>query len=186
MIEQTNQEIFRFLEPVEKLPLTKRRKPSFYDEIISEFIESGLKYAEVKETGRAPETVQIMLSQRLKEKQLTFIKARIRNKKVYLERVDAQEKTLCDFVDKNYSLEEAPPSEKTSLEDIKPIIDVMRLLNSLIIKVRCPKCKALNTKDAYRCRECNHNFYKNEEEYRESLRSIEKLEKELNSKEKST
>lgn len=183
MAEQV--EDFRFLKPIEHLPPTKRRKPSFYDEIISEFIESGLKYAEVKETGRAPETVQIMLSQRLKEKQLTFIKARIRNKKVYLERVDAREKTLCDFVDKNYSLEEAP-FEETSPKDVKPIIDVMHLLNSVIIKVRCPKCKALNTKDAYRCRECNYNFYKNEEEYQESLRSIEKLEKELNSKEKST
>lgn len=184
MAEQV--EDFRFLKPIEHLPPTKRRKPSFYDEIINEFIASGLKYAEVKETGRAPETVQIMLSLRLKEKQLTFIKARIRNKKVYLERVDAQEKTLCDFVDKNYSLEEAATFEKTPSEDVKPIIDVMHLLNSVIIKVRCPKCKALNTKGAYRCRECNYNFYKNNEEYRESLRTIENLEKELNSKEKST
>lgn len=183
MAEQVNEKSFRFLEPVENLPPTKRRKPSFYDEIINEFVESNLKCAEIKEVGRSPQTVQIMLNQRLKEKQWMFIKARLRNKKVYLERVDVQEKTLYDWVVKDHSLEETPESKKTLPDYVKPIIDVMRLLNSVIIKIRCPKCKALNAKDARHCRECNYRFYKNNEEYHESLRSIEKLEKELISEE---
>ncbi|MEM2129194.1 MAG: zinc ribbon domain-containing protein [Candidatus Bathyarchaeia archaeon] len=183
MAEQANEKDFRFLEPVEHLPPTKRRKPSFYDEIIDEFRESGLKFAEVKGTGRSPETVQIMLSQRLKERKEECIKVRLRNKKVYLERMDVTEKTLYDWVINEHSVEHIDETRKNVPTEIKPSIDVMHLLNSVIIKIRCPKCKALNTKDARYCRECDHSFYRSNEEYHESLRSMQKLEKELSSKE---
>ena len=58
----------------------------------------------------------------------------------------------------------------------KPTIDIMHLSNSVIIRVRCPKCRTLNAKDTRRCRECDYRFYKDDNEYYKSLDSIEKLE----------
>jgi ribosomal protein L40E len=66
--------------------------------------------------------------------------------------------------------------------DGKPIIDVIHLLNTYIIKLKCPKCKTLNSKEVLFCRECNYNFYRDEKEYRSSLELIEKLERKINSK----
>lgn len=83
---------FRFIEPVLQIPPRKKRRRSVYDEIINEFIESGLKCAEVKNVGRSPITVCTTLNLRLKERGFKNIKARLRNQKVYLEKVDIQTK----------------------------------------------------------------------------------------------
>jgi len=81
---------FRFIEPVLQLP--SKRKHRIYDDIINEFVASGLKCAEVKNVGRNPMNVRIMLSVRLKERTLENIKAIIRNQKVYLIKVDVQKR----------------------------------------------------------------------------------------------
>lgn len=68
------------------------------------------------------------------------------------------------------------PSRKKASARIKPTIDVMPSLDSVVVKVRCPKCGALNVKDVRRCKDCGSSFYGNEEEYREMLGAIEELE----------
>lgn len=81
-------ENLRFLVPVEKIPGKRKGREPIYDEIIKEFVESNLKYAEVKLMGKAPSTINQVLRKRLKEKKIDNIKVRYRNKKVYLERLE--------------------------------------------------------------------------------------------------
>jgi len=76
-----------FLLPVKKIP-SKPRKSVLYNNILDEFIKSGLRCAEVTEVGRKPRTIQIMLKKKLKERLTENIKVRLRNKKVYLERLE--------------------------------------------------------------------------------------------------
>jgi len=171
---------FHFLQPVEEVPSVRRRKPSVYDEIIREFIKSNLKCAEVKNVKKSPQTIYFMLTLRLKKMQLENVKVRLRSGKVYLEKVELQNA-------KHDNRQILKPTAITDFpggySDGKPIIDVIHLLNTYIIKLKCPKCKALNSKEARSCRECNYNFYRDEKEYRSSLELIEKLERKINSKE---
>jgi len=46
--------------------LVKRAKATFYDEVTKEFIEPGLKYAQVKDLGKKPTTMAMTVRQRLK------------------------------------------------------------------------------------------------------------------------
>jgi len=79
---------FRFIEPVLEIPSSKRRRHSIYDEIINEFVESDLRCVEVKNFGRSPIAVCIALKSKLKQRGLESVKAKVRNQKVYLEKVD--------------------------------------------------------------------------------------------------
>jgi hypothetical protein len=76
---------FRFITPVESLPGKKRDSKSLYDDIINEFSESKLKYAEVTLTGKAPLTIASSLRRCLKQKGISEIKVRYIGKKIYLE-----------------------------------------------------------------------------------------------------
>lgn len=85
---ETKEKRFRFIEPVLQIPPRRKRRHSVYDEIIDEFIESGLRCVEVKNFGRNPIIVCTALKSRLKKRGLESVKVRIRNQKVYLEKVD--------------------------------------------------------------------------------------------------
>lgn len=170
---------FQFIEPVLQIPPCRKRRHSIYDEIINEFVNSGLKCAEVKNIGRNPVTVCTTLNLRLKRKGLQNIKARLRNQKVYLEKLDTQ--TEIQYP-KLFSKSFIEPKIQEQLQHIKPTIDVISILNTYIVKLRCPKCKSLNPRDARYCRECKYNFYTNEEEYKHAMEIIEGLERNLNSK----
>jgi len=168
-----------FLRPVDYLPRRRRAKGSFYDEIVREFIYSDLKCAEVKQLGRKPLTVLMMLRARFKRRE-EDIKVLMRNKKVYLERVN-DSRISCGATSET---ENPKPTElgmqKRINKGIVPSFDLVTVLDTAIIKARCPKCQALNRKDAYICQECGQSFYSNEDEYHESFRRMEELEKELN------
>jgi len=168
----------RFIRPVECLPPSRGKKNGIYDEIINEFQKSCLTCAEVRDLGRKPQTVQIMLNYRLRKRK-ERIRVVLRNKKVYLERLhgtqgaydtsmDCPQRTLIDF------------DLKQSDTKVRPSIDVTSILNTMIVKIRCPNCRALNAKDSSECRECYYKFYENKEARLEAIRSMEKLEKELN------
>jgi len=170
----------KFLKPVEQLPHSRRGKNSFYDEIIREFVFSSFKCAEVKDLGRNPLTVQIMLKSRLKKRREN-VRVLIRNKRVYLERIDDPRNKSDTTTGHNLKrIHSESGLKRQTNNEIKPSMDVMTLLNTAIVKARCPRCQKLNSKDSRRCIECGHNFYADEEEYRESLRSMEELEKKLN------
>jgi len=87
MSEKEKEKEFRFLIPVEKMP-PGRGTRGLYDNILEEFIESGLRYAEVKEMGKSPGAVSYMLKKKLKERRIPNTNVRVRNKKVYLERLE--------------------------------------------------------------------------------------------------
>jgi len=57
-----------------------------YDEIIREFLDSKLKYAEVNLQDKKPLTIYVTLRKHLKDKGISEIAVRVINKKVYLER----------------------------------------------------------------------------------------------------
>ena len=79
----------RFLTPIEDLPFVRRQRSSFYDNILKEFTESNLKYAEVTETGgRKPITVAMTLKSRLKKRGIRDIRVIIRNNRIYIARMD--------------------------------------------------------------------------------------------------
>jgi len=88
MAEEKEEIALRYLIPVEKVPTKRAPRTTLYDDIIKEFIESKLRYAEVREMGRRPLTILYNLKEKLKEKGIENIKARYRNKKVYLERLE--------------------------------------------------------------------------------------------------
>jgi hypothetical protein len=59
---------FRFLTPIDKYPSSfERRRPSVYGEIIEEFMNSDLQYAEVNDCGRSPTTMYVGLRKYLKK-----------------------------------------------------------------------------------------------------------------------
>ena len=78
---------FRFLIPVEKIP-PGPVKTMIYDNILQEFIQSRLKYAEVKDIGKKPATMAMTLKRRLKERHIENIKVTRRKEKVYLARLE--------------------------------------------------------------------------------------------------
>jgi ribosomal protein L32 len=172
----------RFLKPVDYLPRTRRKKESFYDEILREFIYSGVRCAEVKELGRKPLTIQTMLKTRI-ERRKENINVFTRNKKVYLERCTGPGGRTSNL-DKDCSKQMVFDSESimsdSRMKRTKPTANVINLLNTAIVKARCPICGELNAKNSRICGDCGYDFYANEQEYRESLLSMEKLEKELN------
>lgn len=122
-----------------------------------------------------------MLSLVLKKENIKDVKVRLRNKKVYLEKMKMQDLQLNNYV----SEQNAIPQTRTQPPYIQPIIDIIHLLNAYIVKLRCPRCKALNPKDARFCRDCKLNFYANKEEYRYQLEKLEELERKLNLKNES-
>jgi hypothetical protein len=73
---------------VQKLPPARRLRSSFYDDILKEFIESNLKYAEVKEMGRKPVTIALTLRDRLKKRSIQNIKVIHMKNKVYLQKIE--------------------------------------------------------------------------------------------------
>jgi hypothetical protein len=164
------------------LPLRPDQR-GIYDNILNEFIKSGLKYAEVMDIGKKPALVSMMLKLRKKKRQIGNVDIEIRNKKVYLIRSNIRDDPVHEPV-KEIQLAKYTEAGKGLSPKIKPLIDVTTLAGGLIIKLRCPKCKALNAKDNRHCKDCGTKFYNDDEEYYQSSRSMEKLEKELNSERK--
>lgn len=168
----------RFLRPVDYLPRSRRGKSSFYDEVLREFIYSGFRCAQVKDLGRSPLTVLAMLRSRLKHRNERMLVC-IRNKRVFLKRLDSND--LPSVAGGNSSHPSSDSRRENSRGiDIKPSFDVVTILNTAIVKARCPRCRALNRKDARVCQDCRHDLYVSEEEYHEALASMEELEKGLN------
>ena len=75
-----------YINPIKSLPPGTRQRSPFYDDIIKEFMNSNLQYAEVKDLGRKPVTMAFTLKKRIKQKNLQNIQVLFRNKKVYLVR----------------------------------------------------------------------------------------------------
>ena len=71
------------ITPVKELPPRRFRREKVYDEIIEEFLASGVKYAEVTVEGKRPATVLSALRKRAKYKGLVVSS---RTGKVYLGR----------------------------------------------------------------------------------------------------
>lgn len=71
------------IKPVKKLPKRRLRRAIVYDELVSDFLESGEKYAEVSVKGKKTGTLVSALRKRAKDKP---IKVRSIGGKVYLER----------------------------------------------------------------------------------------------------
>jgi hypothetical protein len=95
MSEKAN---FRYIVPLEKLPDRKRSDGKIYAEIIQDFDNSGLKYAEVTLTSKNPLTVCAYLRNRVRETGIKTIRVRYLCKKVYLERENETIKSiLTDF-----------------------------------------------------------------------------------------
>jgi hypothetical protein len=145
---------------------------SFYDEIIREFLYSGVKYARVKDIGKKPMTVLVGIKNRVRQRK-DNINVVIRNKRVYLERLDSIHKS--NFVPKTNTYSNADCSAKRKVS-----FDVMKLLNTTIVKARCPRCRTLNTKDSRTCRDCGHPLYQTEQDYQAAKKEMQSLEKTLN------
>jgi hypothetical protein len=77
----------RYLTPVEKVP-RQRERSSFYDDILKEFVNSSLRYAEVKDLGKRPSLVAYMLKKRIQDKQIQDVAVMQRSGKVYLGRTE--------------------------------------------------------------------------------------------------
>jgi phage FluMu protein Com len=163
--------ILRFLKSVDYLPQSKRGRDSFYDEIIREFLFSEAKYAEVKDTGKKILALQVGLKNRVKQRR-ECIKVLTINKKVYLERLDPTEL-------KKMQIKSNDRTSQLSLQ--KPSIEVVKVLNNTIVKVRCPNCKTLNAKDERTCMDCGRVLHQTEEQYQASMKEWTSLERTLNS-----
>lgn len=163
----------RFLKSVEDIPRTRKARRSIYDEIIREFLYSGAKYAEVKDLGKTPLTIQSGLKNRLKRRK-DNIQVLVRNKKVYLKRLH--------FLQQTRHLTGTTGRTPQPHPNTKPSFDIMYLLNTTIVRARCPRCKALNAKDSRTCRDCGSDLYSSEQEYRDSLKEMKTLERSLNCK----
>lgn len=80
---------FRFLTPINELPFIKRQRYSFYEDVLKEFLESNLRYAEVKEMGgRKPITVALTLRQKVRNRGIKNIRVLTSKNKVYLEKIE--------------------------------------------------------------------------------------------------
>jgi hypothetical protein len=77
---------FSYIEAVDKVPPSKKAaKVSAYDNIIHEFLESGLKIAKIKPMeGTKPKSMLQSLSKRISGKHPITI--RVRDSTIYLER----------------------------------------------------------------------------------------------------
>jgi hypothetical protein len=157
----------------------KSENHEIYDNILQEFARSGARYAEVRNIGRKPETVFIMLKSRMRKLEISDIDIKIRNKQVYLERTDSKQTTLSESGVHTDFMRDTRTRKIVSTEG-KPSVDVITLQEGIIIMVRCPNCNSLNAKDLQYCRDCGTSFYKSESEYRKSIKSMERLEGELN------
>lgn len=71
------------IKPVKKLPPRRFRRETLYDELVSDFLESGEKYAEVSVEGKKSATVLSALRKRAKDKGIVV---RSIAGKLYLER----------------------------------------------------------------------------------------------------
>ncbi len=71
------------LKPVNELPKRRLRREPMYDEIISNFLQNDMKYAEVSVENKKPATVLSALRKRAKDKGIIV---RSLGGKVYLER----------------------------------------------------------------------------------------------------
>lgn len=87
MTEEGKETDFHFLKPVEALPIRKRERASFYDQIIDEFIESRLKYAMVKEMDKKPLSITYALRRILKKRGLKNIRVYQIKNQVYLKKL---------------------------------------------------------------------------------------------------
>lgn len=162
----------RFMKSVENLPTGRRGRDSFYDEIVREFLYSGAKYAEVKDIGKKPIAVLLGIRNRLRKRK-DAIQVCIRKGKVYLARVESPQQTqLPSARDKTL----AP-----TISNVNPAFEVITLLDTALVKARCPRCKTLNGKDSRVCSDCRNDLYSTEQEYQNSLREMDSLEKTLNS-----
>jgi hypothetical protein len=163
----------RFLKSVEDIPRTRKARRSIYGEIIREFLYSGARYAEVKDLGKEPSTIQSGLKNRLKRRK-DNIQVLVRNKKVYLKRLNFLQQTSF-LTGASGRTPQYPPNRK-------PSFDIMYLRDTTIVRARCPRCKTLNKKDSRVCRDCGSDLYSSEQEYRASLKEMKTLEKSLNCK----
>ena len=71
------------IKPVKELPPRRLRRETMYDDLISDFLESGEKYAEVSVKGKKTATVLSALRKRAKGKRIVV---RSRRGNIYLER----------------------------------------------------------------------------------------------------
>ena len=71
------------IKPVKELPKRRLRRETVYDELVSDFLESGEKYAEVSVEGKKSATLLSALRKRAKGKGIVVRSIR---GKVYLER----------------------------------------------------------------------------------------------------
>lgn len=161
----------RFMKSIEKLPGKCRgRGSSVYDEILREFVYSGAKYAEVKDMGKKPLSVLVGIKNRLKARYAN-INVCMRGGKIYLQKLDRQQQAQLT----------GSPIKTYAMSSSKIEFDVSTILNSAIVKAKCPHCLALNTKDSRVCRDCRHELYSTEQEYQNTLKEMTTLETTLNS-----
>lgn len=71
------------IKPVDELPPRRVRRARIYDDLISDFLESDFKYAEVSVESKKTATVVSALRKRAKGKGIVV---RSRRGKIYLER----------------------------------------------------------------------------------------------------
>jgi len=170
---------FRFLIPVDVIPGEPISK-SVYDNILQEFVKSGLQYAMVKDLGKKAKTIWLSLNYRKKRLGITDVDVTVRNKKVYLERISGPIlKDLPNQINEKENLFSRNDTVKT-LTSLKPSIETIDLGNTIIFKLKCPKCNALNSKDSRRCRDCGSYFFETEQDFINFATSVERLENELN------
>ncbi len=162
----------RFMKSIENLPEGTKGGDSFYDEIVREFLYSGVKYAVVKDLGKKPLTVYLSLKNRSKKRK-GIINVSSRNGKVYLERLDSPQQAKLLPSEHN-------KTSVTSYSNENPAIEVVTLLNTSLVKAKCPNCKTLNNKDSRVCVDCRGDLYLTEQEYQNALEKMEVLEKTLN------
>jgi hypothetical protein len=162
----------RFMKSIENLPEGTKGGDSFYDEIVREFLYSGVKYAVVKDLGKKPLTVYLSLKNRSKKRK-GIVNVTTRNGKVYLERLDSPQQAKLLPSEPNKTL-------ATSYSNENPTFEVITLLNTALVKAKCPRCKTLNNKDSRVCIDCRSNLYSTEPEYQNALEKMEVLERTLN------
>jgi len=87
MTEQMEKANLRFMKPVESLPIRMRERHSFYEGIVDEFVESGLKYAMVNDMGKKPITVAYGLRRALEKRGIKSIKVCQIKNQIYLKKL---------------------------------------------------------------------------------------------------
>jgi len=85
--EKPKEKVFRFIIPIEILPPKIRERDNFYEQIINEFISSGLKYASMKDINKKPLTIAYGLRSVLKRRGLKNIKIYKINNQIYLKKL---------------------------------------------------------------------------------------------------